>query len=168
MREVRIEKIVLSCGGTAEKLEKSLRLLKALTGRKPSTIQSKRRIPNFGVRPGLEVGCKLTLRGKAGEEMLKRLLQAENNEVREKSVKENHFSFGIREYIEIPGVEYQRDIGLLGLNVTVDFARTGRRVEFRKIKRSKMNKKQYVTREEIKDYMVKHFGTKFLEVKAKQ
>ena len=81
----------------------------------------------------------------------------------ESQVSENHFSFGIKEYIEIPGTEYQRDIGIRGFNVTVVFARPGMRVKIKKIKSGKVSKKQYVPREEIIKFMEDGFQTKFVE-----
>ncbi len=38
-----------------------------------------------------------------------------------------------REYIEIPGVEYDRDIGIRGLDITIVFKRAGRRVRLKKL-----------------------------------
>src|SRR3989338_7601268 len=99
-------------------------------------MKSRKRIPTLNVRPGLEVGTVVTIRKKP-EEILKRMLTAENNTLKEKQVSENNFSFGIKEYIEIPGVEYQRDIGIMGLDITVVFKRIGRRVRLRKIKRGR-------------------------------
>ena len=55
--------------------------------------------------------------------------------IKRKQISENNFSFGIKEYIEIPGAEYQRDIGIIGLDVKVVFKRSGRRVGLRKIQR---------------------------------
>jgi large subunit ribosomal protein L5 len=167
MREVRIEKIVLSSAGTAEKLEKSAKLLKIISGMQPIKLKSKKRIPSLGVRPGLETGCKVTLRRKAIAPLLKRLLQSVNNELKESQIEDNHFSFGIVEYIEIPGMEYQRDIGITGLNVTVDFVRTGKRVRERKIKRNVFSKKQRVSKEEIIEYMKKNFNLKLKEKSTK-
>jgi len=167
MREPRIVKIVLSTAGTAEKLERGYKLLKMLSGMTPIKVKSKKRIPSLGVRPGLETGCKVTIR-KNIFPLLKRLLQAIDNEIKEKSIKENHFSFGIHEYIEIPGTEYSREIGVLGLNVTVDFERRGKRIERKKIKMGKTPKKQEVTGEEIIDYMKKNFETKFKSKKTSE
>ncbi|MBM3233839.1 50S ribosomal protein L5 [Candidatus Pacearchaeota archaeon] len=159
MREVRIEKVVLSAGGSGDKLDKGVRLLKLISARQPIKIKSKKRIPSLNVRPGLEVGCKVTIR-KNFQQLLKKLLLAINNEIKESQIEKNHFSFGIHEYIEIPGTEYQRDIGILGLNVTIDFTRTGARVKRRKIKKSGIPKRQDVSREEIIEYMKKNYETK--------
>ena len=52
-------------------------------------------------------------------------------------------------------MEYQRDIGILGLNITAVFSRAGKRINLKKIKRGKTPKKQDVTPEEIIEYLTK-------------
>jgi len=69
--------------------------------------------------------------------------------------------FGIKEYIEIPKVEYQRDIGIRGFDVTVVFKRAGRRVKLRKIKMGKVSRKQIISPEEIIKFMEEQFKTEF-------
>ena len=73
----------------------------------------------------------------------------------------NGFSFGVKEYIEIPGVEYQREIGIMGLDVTVVFKRAGRRIRIKKIKSGKIPKRQVITKEEIIRFMQNKFNTRF-------
>ena len=160
MRNIKIEKVVLSVGGTAEELEKGVRLLALLTNRKPAKIKSKKRIPTLKVRPGLEVGAVVTIR-KDKDKFLKRMLEALDNSLKKKQISENNFSFGIEEYLEIPGTEYRRDIGIMGLDVTVVFKRAGRRVKLRKIKRGKIPKRQIISKEEIIKFMEDNFQTKF-------
>jgi len=159
-RKIRIEKVVLSVGGTAEQLEKGFKLLKLLTGRTPAKMKSHKRIPSFGVRPNLEVGAVVTIR-KDTNDILKRMLTAIENKLRRKQISVNNFSFGIKEYIEIPGMDYQRDIGVIGLDVTVVFKRAGRRVGLRKIKRGKVSPRQKIEREEIIKFMEENFQTEF-------
>lgn len=161
MREIKMEKIVLSIGGTGEELEKGFKLLKILTGRTPAKMKSRKRIPSLGVRPKLEVGVVVTIRKKP-EETLRKMLSALDNTLKKSQISENNFSFGIKEYIEIPGTEYQRDIGIRGLDVTVTFKRAGRRVKLKKIKKGKIPKKQAVTSEEIIKFMEENFKTKFI------
>lgn len=160
MRNIKIEKVVLSVGGTGEYLQKGFKLLEILTERKPTKTKSRKRIPALGVRPGLEIGCVVTLR-KDYEELLKRLLIAIDNTLKKKQISENNFSFGIQEYIEIPGMEYHRDIGIMGFDVTIVFKRAGRRVRLRKIKQGKVPKRQVITKEEIIKFMEEHFQTQF-------
>lgn len=161
MRKIEIEKIVLSIGGTGEELEKGFRLLKILTGRTPAKMRSRKRIPSLGVRPKLEVGVVVTIR-KNPEETLRKMLSALDNTLKKSQISENNFSFGIKEYIEIPGTEYQRDIGIRGLDVTVAFKRAGRRVKLKKIKKGKIPKRQAITSEEIIKFMEENFKTKFI------
>jgi len=156
MREIKIEKLILSAGGTAETLDKEAKLLQIISGGKAVKTKAKKRIPSLGVRPKLEVGCKVTIRKGIGQ-LLKRLLASINNQLKEKQIENNHFSFGIEEYIEIPDLEYQRDIGILGLNVGVVFSRKGRRIERRKIKKSKVGKKQTISKQEIINFMKENF-----------
>jgi len=163
MREIEIEKVVLNCGGIADKFERSLKLLKIITGKKVKEIISAKRIPAFNVRPGLKTGCVVTLRGKEAEEMLKRLLEAVERKIKKSTVKENHFSFGIKEYLEIPGIEYQRDIGIAGLDVTTVFKRKGKRVMIKKIKQGRLPQKQQVSPEEIINYLTTKFNVEIEE-----
>lgn len=161
MREIKIEKVVLSVGGIGEELEKGFKLLKILTNRNPAKMKSKKRIPSLGVRPNLEVGAVVTIR-KNHEEILKKMLIAIDNVLKTKQISENNFSFGIKEYLEIPRVEYNREIGIMGLDVTVVFKRAGRRVRFKKIKQGKIPKRQIITPQEIIKFMEGKFQTKFI------
>lgn len=153
MRDIEIEKIVLNCGATEEKLERSTKLLGLLTGRKIKQVVSTKRIPTFGVRPGLKTGCMVTLRKKDEMALLSRLLIAVDKKIKKRQIAENQFSFGIKEYLEIPDVEYKRDIGILGLEVTVVFKRKGKRTALKKAKKGKVPKRQAVTKEEILEYL---------------
>ena len=159
MKEIFIDKVVISCGATGDDLVKSKKLLELIASSKAQVVESKKRIPDFGVRPGLEVGTRITLRGKKAVDLLKRLLGAIDNKLKKKQISDNHFSFGIEEYIEIPGMEYHREIGIRGLNTTVVFARPGFRVKIKKIKSGRVPKRQHVTKDEIIKYMEDVFKT---------
>ena len=161
MQEIKIGKVVLNVGGIGEELEKGYKLLEFLTKRKPAKMKSKRRIPTLGIRPGLEIGAVVTIR-KNIEQFLKKMLATVDNKIKKKQVSENNFSFGIKEYIEIPGIEYQREIGIRGFDVTVVFKRTGRRVKLRKIKKSKIPKRQIIAKDEIIKFMEEKFQTEFI------
>jgi large subunit ribosomal protein L5 len=160
MQKIEIEKMVLNCGGIGDKLEKSVKLLNMITNkRKVYRIKSTRRIPAFGISPGKESGCKVTLRDKKEiMALLKRFLAALDNQISAKKVVENHVSFGIREYIEIPGLEYNRDIGILGFEASLVFKRKGKRVKLKKRKMGKYPLRQNVTREEIIEFLKKDVG----------
>lgn len=166
MKEIRLEKVVLNIGGVGEKLEKGEILLKAITNKKPVKVKATKRIPTWNVRPGLEVGVKVTLRGEDALKMIKKLLPAIDNILKEKQIQSNCFSFGIHEYIEIPGMEYIREVGIMGLEVVAVFSRAGKSVEKKKVKRGK-SRRLTVTREEIENYLVSNFKTEILKKKKK-
>jgi len=163
MRTPYIAKVVLSAGATGTDLDKAHKLLNIITNRKPqiNTAGPRQRIPAFGVKPNMPLGTNVTVRGKEGRELLRRLLTAIDNTLKKKQVSENHFSFGIREYIDIPGMEYIREIGIRGFNVTVAFERKGVRVKHKKAKRGHLPARQHVHKEEIIQYMEGAFQTQF-------
>lgn len=163
MRQPFIEKVVLSAGATGTDLVKAKKLLEIVSQRKAQIIKAgpRKRIPEFGVKPHLELGTRVTLRGKAALEILTRLLGAVENTIKSKSVQPNHFSFGIEEYIEIPGMEYVREIGIRGFNVTIVFNRPGFRTARKKIKRGTLPVRQLVQPEEIISFMKTTFKTRF-------
>ncbi len=124
-------------------------------------MQSRKRIPAFGVRPKLEVGAVVTMR-KNTEDLIRKMLATRDNTLKKSQVGENGFSFGVKEYIEIPGIEYQRDIGIRGFDVTVAFARAGRRVKLKKIKQGKIPRRNAISSEEIIKFMEGKFNTNFI------
>lgn len=162
MTEPRIVKVILSAGATGKDLEKAAALLEKIAGRKAQIIKAgpRKRIPAFNVRPGLELGTRITLRKDAATKLLSKLLGAIDNILKPAQIDDNHFSFGIKEYIEIPGIEYDRDIGIRGFNVTVVFERPGVRVKKKKIKRGKLPKRQHVLKDEIINFMEDNFKTR--------
>ena len=159
MQEIEIEKMVLHCGGTEDKLEKSIKLLEMITGsNKIYVVKSTRRIPTFGISPGKKSGAKITLRDKEKiNGLLERFFASMDNEFPLKQITTNQVCFGIHEYIEIPGMEYNRDIGITGFEVMLVFKRKGKSVKARKIKKGKYPKRQAVSKEEIVKYMEDKF-----------
>jgi large subunit ribosomal protein L5 len=160
MREIEIEKITINCGGLGEKLDRSVKLLEKITvNRKIARMKSTKRIPAFGISPNKESGCKVTIRDKEQiNNLLKRFFATIDNKINEKSVVENQVSIGIHEYIEVPGLEYDREIGILGFEVSITFKRKGKRVKFKKHKKGKYPKRQNVKKAEIIEFLNKKFN----------
>ena len=90
------------------------------------------------------------------------MLSAIENKIRRKQISPNNFSFGIKEYLEIPGMEYQRDIGIRGLDVTIAFKTSGKRVKLKKIKQGKIPKRNEIKKEAIIKFMEEKFNTTFI------
>jgi len=166
MKEIRIEKVTLNIGAGKEqsKLEKGMMLLKNISGIQPVKTFTNKRIPTWGIRPGLPIGCKLTLRKEKAKEILVRLLEAKNNNLKESQFdKEGNISFGIQEYIDIPGVKYDPKIGVIGLEVCVTLGRPGFRIKRRSIKKKKIPTKHRITKEESMEFMQKEMKVKIGE-----
>jgi len=150
MRKISIEKIVLNigCGGDMEKIEKAKKLLEIITGNKPVITKSKKR-STFGIAKGKPVGVKVTLRGKKAEEFWKKVLEAKDYKIKASQIdNEGNIGIGIAEYIELPGVKYMHDIGILGMDVCVKLKRPGFRIKYRRIQKRKIPKNHRISRED--------------------
>jgi large subunit ribosomal protein L5 len=159
-KAMKIEKVTLNIGAgkSTDKLDKGLKLLELLTNCKPVKTVSKKRIAGWGIRPGLPIGCKVTVRGVKAAELLKQLLGALDNRLKEKQFdNEGNLSFGIREYIDIPGVEYTPEIGVLGLQVCATIERPGFRIKRRRLLKKKVGKNHRVSKEDAISYMKETF-----------
>jgi len=163
MQQPRIEKLTLNIGAGKDqtKLEKGVTVLKLITGIDPVKTVTLKRIPTWGLRPGLPIGCKITIRKQKAVEILKRLLEAKENKL-----KETHFdnagniSFGITEHIDIPGINYDPKIGVMGLQACLTLEKPGYRVKRRKIEQKAIPKNHHISKEEAMTFMKKNFNVK--------
>tara|TARA_Y100000310_G_scaffold138289_2_gene137227 strand:+ start:31933 stop:32448 length:516 start_codon:yes stop_codon:yes gene_type:complete len=161
MRSIKLEKINLNLGvgSPGDKLENAVKLLKTITGEKPVKTVGKKRIPTWGVRPNLEIACRVTVRGKKAEEVLKRLFTSVKNTIAaSKFDDQGNFAFGIPEYLSIPGMEYDTKIGIIGLEVAVTLQRPGFRIKRRKLKKTKVPQKHNITKEEAIEFVKQKFS----------
>lgn len=160
MKEIRLAGLSLNIGvgKDEDKLKKGLKLLQKISGLAPVQTTTKKRIPAWDLRPGLVVGCRVTIRKNASE-MLKRLLAAKKNTLSPKNFdRQGNFSFGIPEYIDIPGLEYDPELKLMGLDVAVTLERPGFRVKKRKNHPKKVGKKHRITKEEAIHFIQTRFN----------
>jgi len=163
MREIRIEKITLNIGcGSTKNPKHAKELLERITGCKAVITRTHKRT-TFGMAKNREIGAKVTVR-KNCEALLGRLLKAVGNKLKVSQFDElGNFSFGIPEYIMIPGMKYDPDIELFGLDVCVTLERPGYRVKRRSKKRSKVGKKHLITKEEAIEWIKNKFGVTIVE-----
>ena len=162
MQSVRIEKVTLNIGAGKEqtKVERGVMLIKHITGITPIKTITSKRIPSWGLRPGLPIGCKLTLRNKHAKELLGRLLKAKENKLLSSQFDQcGNISFGIPEYIDIPGVKYEPKIGVAGFEVCVTLGKPGHRVKRRKICKKKVGKNQLVTKSQAINFVKTEYDT---------
>ncbi len=160
MRDIRIEKITLNIGAgkDTQKLERGVKLLTTLAGKPPVKTFTKKRIPGWGLRPGLPIGCKITLRRDEAVKLLPRLLSAKEGKLKPGQFDDQgNVAFGIHEYIEIPDVNYDPDIGLLGLQVCVTLERPGFRIKKRKMLKKQIPKTHNISKDDAISYMKEQY-----------
>lgn len=165
MKQIRINKVTLNVGAGTDKglLDRGVLLLKAITGVEPVKTTTNKRIPGWSLRPGLPIGCKVTLRGEAAAKVLKRLIAAKDNKILLSKFDDNgNFAFGIHEYIDIPDTTYDPAIGMMGLEVSVTLYRPGFRVKNRRLGKAKIGKTHVITKEDAVEFM-KSFGAEVVE-----
>lgn len=136
MKEIRIEKVTLNMGvgQSGDELKKAQQIMeKIANGEKSVQTLCKVKQPLWDIRPGMPIGCKVTLRGKKAIDFLKNALTAKGNVLNKKSFDVlGNFGFGIKEYIDLPGSRYDPKLGIRGFDVLVSLERRGYRVKRRK------------------------------------
>jgi len=137
MREPRIEKVVVHMGvGTGgRELGKAEDIIEAVAGQQSVRTRAKKTEPEFGIRQGDPIGTKVTLRGEAAHAFLETALPIADLHSRQFDETGN-VSFGVAEHTDFPSQEYDPNIGIFGLDVTVNLVRPGYRVS----KRDKANR----------------------------
>ena len=127
----RIEKIVLNMGlgldASDSKILKSCEEdMAKITGQKPVTTKFKKSVANFKTRKGSNAGLKVTLRKNKMYEFLDRLVNIALPRIKDfrglssKSIDSSYnFSFGIKEHIVFPEVNFDKVEKIRGLDVTI-------------------------------------------------
>src|SRR5512147_851450 len=148
MLRPRIEKVVvnLNVGKSGEPLEKAFTVLKEIAGQTPVKKNAKTSIRDFGIRKGEPIACVVTLRRQAAIDFLKKVLPVVDNRVARSSFDDRgNFAFGLKEHIEIPGVKYDPDVGIFGMDICVTMARPGYRIKTRRRKNAHVGPKHVLT-----------------------
>jgi len=132
MREPTIEKAVvhMGVGQGGRELQNAEEILEEITGQESVRTTAKRTEPEFGIREGDPIGAKVTLRGDDAAEFLTRAFGAVSLR-RSQFDDTGNVSFGIEEHTDFPSQEYDPNIGIFGLDVTVNLVRPGYRVSKR-------------------------------------
>ena len=127
----KIEKIVINLGvGDAvqepKNLEEAVNELTALAGQKPVITKAKKSIANFKLREGMEIGCKVTLRGEKMYEFLDKLVSIALPRVRDfRGVSSTAFdgrgnyTLGVKEQIIFPEIQYDKVNKVRGMDIVI-------------------------------------------------
>lgn len=166
MRDLYVEKVVVNIGvGEAgERLVKAQRVLEMVTGQKSVQTISRTINRDLGIRKGMPLGCKVTLRGEVAEEFIERALPIREMRVPIYSFdQEGNMSFGITDYTDFDGMKYDPEIGIFGMDISVVLRRPGNRITRRALLKRRVPKDHRVNRDEAIQYMKDKFKVEVVE-----
>ena len=125
----KLEKIIINMGvgearENAKVLDGAVRDMSIISGQKPVVTKAKKSIANFKLREGMNIGCKVTLRGDRMYEFTDRLVNIALPRVRHfRGVKANSFdgrgnyTMGIKEQLIFPEIEYDKVDKIRGMDI---------------------------------------------------
>ncbi|MGL5784942.1 MAG: 50S ribosomal protein L5 [Alphaproteobacteria bacterium] len=132
----RFEKIVLNMGlgkhaQDQRQLTAAQEQLTLIAGQRPVPTKARKSIAGFKIREGMTIGFRVTLRGVMMYEFLDRLITIALPRIRDfrglssKSFDgKGNYSFGIREHVIFPEVDYDKVDQVLGMDIA--FVTTGK------------------------------------------
>lgn len=127
----KVSKVVINMGvgeatQNADAIEGAVSDLARIAGQKPVITKAKKSISAFKVRAGMNVGCKVTLRGDRMYDFLEKLFNVVMPRIRDfRGISADgfdgrgNFSLGLREQIIFPEIEYDKVSKIRGMNVTL-------------------------------------------------
>lgn len=126
----KLVKIVINMGvgevvADSKVINNAVSDLTAITGQKPLVTVAKKSIATFKLREGMKLGCKVTLRKERMYDFLERLVMVALPRIKEfRGLNSNsfdgrgNFSFGIKEQIVFPEINYDKVDVLRGMDIT--------------------------------------------------
>ena len=126
-----IEKIILNMGlgedaSDGKKLKACIEDMSLIAGQKPIITKFKKSISNFKTRKGSNAGVKVTLRSNKMYEFIDRLINIALPRIKdfrglsEKGIDNSfNYSFGVKEHIVFPEVNFDKVDKIRGLDITV-------------------------------------------------
>lgn len=131
MEVPKLHKIVVNMGvGEAKDnpkaLENAVNELALITGQKPVITKAKKSIANFKLREGMNIGCKVTLRGEKMYNFLDKLISISLPRVRDfRGVSPSAFdgrgnyTLGVKEQLIFPEIHYDMIDSIRGMDIVV-------------------------------------------------
>ncbi|MEF8880355.1 MAG: 50S ribosomal protein L5 [Candidatus Nanohaloarchaea archaeon] len=159
MKQIKVAKVTINISeeNVGDQVENAYDLIEKLTGREPVRVESSEKAKTFGNRSGLNIAAMITLRGEEAEEFLEKVRPA-IQDLDADAFSDGNFAFGISEYIDVPGIDYDADIGMKGFEVNVVLERPGYRVKKRDHKPSGVGDSHKVSNEEAIKFVSDELG----------
>lgn len=129
MQIPKLEKIVINMGvgevrENPKALESAIKDLETITGQKAVVTKAKKSIATFKIRQGMNIGCKVTLRGEKMFTFFDKLISVALPRVRDfRGVSTNSFdgrgnySMGVKEQLIFPEIEYDKVDKIRGMDI---------------------------------------------------
>ena len=129
MQIPKLDKVVVNMGvGDARENSKAVESaandLGLITGQKPIITKARKSVATFKVREGMNIGCKVTLRGSKMYEFVDRLFNFALPRVRDfKGINPNAFdgrgnyALGLKEQLIFPEIEYDKVDKIRGMDI---------------------------------------------------
>ena len=129
MQIPKLEKIVLNMGvgevrESAKALESAIKDMEMITGQKAVVTKAKKAIATFKIRQGMNIICKVTLRGEKMYTFLDKLISVALPRVRDfRGINPNSFdgrgnySMGVKEQLIFPEIEYDKVDKIRGMDI---------------------------------------------------
>jgi large subunit ribosomal protein L5 len=131
MQAPKLDKVVINIGvgdaiADAKALETAVAELAQITGQKPIITKAKKSIANFKLREGMEIGCKVTLRGEKMYQFLDKLVNIALPRVRDfRGVSKNAFdgrgnyTLGVKEQLIFPEINFDKVTRVRGMDIVI-------------------------------------------------
>ena len=129
MEVPKLDKVVINMGvgeakDNAKLLDAAIADMEKITGQKTVICKAKKSVANFKLREGMNIGCKVTLRGEKMYEFVDRLINLALPRVRDfRGVNPNAFdgrgnyALGIKEQLIFPEIEYDKVDKVRGMDI---------------------------------------------------
>ncbi|MBR2810106.1 MAG: 50S ribosomal protein L5 [Solobacterium sp.] len=131
MQAPKVVKIVVNMGvgdaiANPKSLEEAAAELTQITGQKPVITKAKKSIANFKLREGMNIGCKVTLRGERMYEFLDKLINISLPRVRDfRGVSatafdgRGNYTLGVREQLIFPEINFDKVTKVRGMDIVI-------------------------------------------------
>lgn len=130
MQIPKLDKLVINMGvgevkDNPKAMDSAVSDLTKITGQKPVITKAKKSVAAFKLREGMNIGCKVTLRGERMYEFVDKLFNLALPRVRDfRGVSNNsfdgrgNFSMGVKEQLIFPEIEYDKVDKIRGMDIT--------------------------------------------------
>ncbi|MGI6563140.1 MAG: 50S ribosomal protein L5 [Clostridia bacterium] len=127
----RLEKVVINMGlgelkENPKALEFAINDLMTISGQRPVVTKAKKSVANFKLRQGMNIGCKVTLRGDRMYDFVDKLINIALPRVRDlRGVNpasfdgRGNYSLGVKEQLIFPEINYDKIDKIRGMDITI-------------------------------------------------